>query len=438
MLKLTNLTFTYKHNDEPALKNLNFEIRPGELVLLQGSTGSGKSTLLKTINGLAPHFTGGKLSGSVQINGVDTTRRQPHEIAELVAFVNQQPESAFATDTVEEELAFGLEQLGWPVAAIAERLAELTHQFAFDAILTKPLTELSGGQQQRVAIASAIAARQKLLLMDEPTSALDSQASASLIETLRRIAKDEGISVLVAEHRVERLLPFVDRSVLLDDYGSLSSQTPSSAEPSPSRPKVGSSIQGSVVLECLNLNDAPGPGFTLENIDVCLRGGEILGVLGENGSGKSTLLNAVFDDARRQGVAAAMVPQNAADLLFLSSVSDELAEADAAAGQPKAGAQLERLVGRIDPNKHPRDLSSGQQLALVLAIQLSKDARVLILDEPTRGLDSKSKERLKLALAELRDLGHAILIATHDEAFLSDLAAVVLEIDNGRIAGDSL
>lgn len=438
MLKLTNLTFTYKHNDEPALKNLNFEILPGEFVLLQGSTGSGKSTLLKTINGLAPHFTGGKLSGSVQINGVDTTRRQPHEIAELVAFVNQQPESAFATDTVEEELTFGLEQLGWPVAAIAERLAELTHQFAFDAILSKPLTELSGGQQQRVAIASAIAARQKLLLMDEPTSALDSQASASLIETLRRIAKDEGISVLVAEHRVERLLPFVDRSVFLDDYGSLSSQGLSSEGPSPSRPKVGSSIQGSVVLECLNLNDAPGPGFTLENIDVCLRGGEILGVLGENGSGKSTLLNAVFDDARRQGVAAAMVPQNAADLLFLSSVSDELAEADAAAGQPRAGAELERLVGRIDPNKHPRDLSSGQQLALVLAIQLSKDAKVLILDEPTRGLDSKSKARLKLALAELRDLGHAILIATHDEAFLSDLTAVVLEIDNGRVAGDSL
>jgi ABC-type multidrug transport system ATPase subunit len=217
-----------------------------------------------------------------------------------------------------------------------------------------------------------------------------------------------------------------------------SSQGLSSEGPSPSRPKVGSSIQGSVVLECLNLNGAPGPGFTLENIDVCLRGGEILGVLGENGSGKSTLLNAVFDDARRQGVAAAMVPQNAADLLFLSSVSDELAEADAAAGQPKAGAQLERLVGRIDPNKHPRDLSSGQQLALVLAIQLSKDAKVLILDEPTRGLDSKSKARLKLALAELRDLGHAILIATHDEAFLADLTAVVLEIDNGRAAGDSL
>lgn len=438
MLKLRNLTFTYNHGDEPALKNIKLEMRPGEFVLLQGSTGSGKSTLLKAINGLAPHFTGGRMSGSVEINGFDTTRRQPHQVAELVAFVNQQPESAFATDTVEEELAFGLEQLGWPVEAIAERLAELTRLFAFEAILTRPLVELSGGQQQRVAIASAIAARQKLLLMDEPTSALDSETSASLIATLKRISKDEGIAVLLAEHRVERLLPFVDRSVFLDDYGSLSNQAPPAAELSPPRRAASRGKSGIVALECRNLDDTRGPEFRLDDLNVSLLEGQIVGVIGDNGSGKSTLLNSVFEDAQRQGVAVAMVPQNAADLLFLSTVSDELAEADAATGLSRAGTQLERLLGRSDPNKHPRDLSSGQQLALVLAIQLSQDAKVLILDEPTRGLDSKSKAKLKLALVDLRDRGHAILIATHDEAFLSDLTDVVLNIDKGRLVGDSL
>ena len=126
MLRLRNLTFTYKHLDAPALRNVNLVLDPGKFVLLQGATGSGKSTLLKAINGLVPHFTGGRFSGSVEIGGRDVTGFQPHDLAELVAYVNQQPESAFATDTVEEELAFSLEQLGWAPETMSLRVQELS------------------------------------------------------------------------------------------------------------------------------------------------------------------------------------------------------------------------------------------------------------------------------------------------------------------------
>jgi energy-coupling factor transport system ATP-binding protein len=435
MLKLTNLHFTYNHSDEPVLKNLNLELLEGEFVLLQGSTGSGKSTLLKTINGLAPHFTGGRMSGSIQIGGIETSRQQPHDLAESVGFVNQQPESAFATDTVEEELAFGLEHLGWPVNAIAERIAELSVLFGFQGLMTRPLVELSGGQQQSVAIASAMAARQKLLLLDEPTSALDSEAAASIARTLKQLAEVEGITILVAEHRLERLLPFADRSIYLDEYGTLSDSAPTSIQGQ--EPLLRNRLAGeNIALECLNITETRGTHFRLESTDIHLREGEIVGIQGENGAGKSTLLSAVFERATRQRVNIAMVPQNASDLLFLSTVSDELADSELSPERPTAAQWLERLLGRIDPRKHPRDLSSGQQLALVLGIQLARDAKILILDEPTRGLDTKSKNKLRQSLAELRNLGHTILIATHDDVFLTGLADRVIRMKSGRIEGD--
>jgi energy-coupling factor transport system ATP-binding protein len=391
---------------------------------------------LKTINGLAPHFTGGRLSGSIQIDGIETSRQQPHDLAEAVGFVHQQPESAFATDTVEEELAFGLEHLGWPANAIAERIAELSVLFGFHDLLTRPLVELSGGQQQHVAIASAIAARQKLLLLDEPTSALDSEAAASIAGTLKRLAQVEGITILVAEHRLERLLPFADRSIYLDEYGSLADSPPTAIQNQ--EPLLSTSLPvGKTALEFLNIVETRGTHFRLESAGIHLREGEIVGVQGENGAGKSTLLSAVFEEAMGQRLDVAMVPQNASDLLFLSTVSEELAESESSTGRPNASQWLERLIGRIDPRKHPRDLSSGQQLGLVLAIQLSRGAKILILDEPTRGLDSKSKTKLKQSLAELRNLGHAILVATHDDVFLSGLADTVIRMKSGRTSGAS-
>ena len=433
MLRLRNLTFTYKHLDSPALRSVNLVLEPGKFVLLQGATGSGKSTLLKAINGLVPHFTGGRFSGSVEIGGRDVTGFQPHDLAELVAYVNQQPESAFATDTVEEELAFSLEQLGWAPEAMSLRVQELSDKFGLQLFMKSPLAELSGGQQQRVAIASALAAGQKLLLLDEPTSALDSDSAQSLIRFLRDLAKSEGITVLIAEHRFERVLPFVDQVVVVENDGSLTQGIELPERNLERRPKVATA--GELTLACDGLVKKYPTGFELKSLNLEQRTHEVTGVLGDNGSGKSTLLWAVLQEAWKQGADVAMVPQNAQDLLFLSSVSEELAEADARVlpGARRASSYLEELVGRVDPLKHPRDLSAGQQLALVIAIQLSTGATTLILDEPTRGLDSRARQSLASSLHSLREQGHAVLIATHDLDFLENVADRTLLIENGAV-----
>jgi energy-coupling factor transport system ATP-binding protein len=435
VLKISNLTFSYEHADTPTLRHINLEIESGQFVLIQGSTGSGKSTLLKAINGLVPHFTGGRLSGSIKIEGRDVTSLQPHDVAELAAYVNQQPESAFATDTVEEELAFGLEQLGWSPASMATRITDLAETFDLLSLMKSPLSELSGGQQQRVAIASALAAGQKLLLLDEPTSALDPESAESLIRLLSQLTKCEGISVLIAEHRHERVLPFIDLLVVIENDGSITSGSNISPRTLPLIVTSHARSEGDQIIACSELAKAYPTGFALQRLDLSLFANQITGVLGDNGSGKTTLLWAVLEDAWKQNVEVAMIPQNAQDLLFLSSVSDELAEADAAmsAGGKRPASYFEELVGRVDPFKHPRDLSAGQQLALVLAIQLSTGARTLIMDEPTRGLDARARQALARSLHELRDKGHSILIATHDRDFLENVADRLLVVDKGVV-----
>jgi energy-coupling factor transporter ATP-binding protein EcfA2 len=435
MLKLKNLTFSYRHSDSPTLRNVNLEVECGKFVLVEGATGSGKSTLLKAINGLVPHFTGGRLSGSVEINGTDVTARQPYEIAELVAYVNQQPESAFATDTVEAELAFSLEQLGWSQAEMRARINQLAQTFGLEEIMKSSLQEISGGQQQRVAIASALAAGQKLLLLDEPTSALDLESANSLIALLVKLAKSQGITVLIAEHRFERVLPFADLVVTLERDGSLeqSSKRKPSVRPLEFEPRI--QIDGTEALEALAVQKRYSSGFSLKPFDLKLLSHQIIGISGDNGSGKSTVLWAVLEEAWRQKAQVAMVPQNSQDLLFLSSVSDELAEADESLGPgaTRASSYLAQFVGRIDPHIHPHDLSAGQQLSLVLSIQLSSGAKTLILDEPTRGFDVRAHQALANTLLTLREQGHSILIATHDRDFLDGVADRVLEISRGKV-----
>jgi energy-coupling factor transport system ATP-binding protein len=436
MLNLKNLTFTYKHIDSPALKCVNLDLDGGKLILIEGATGSGKSTLLKAINGLVPHFTGGKFVGSISIDGRDLTGLQPHELAEVVAYVNQQPESAFATDTVEEELAFSLEQLGWAPAAMGARIQQLAETFSLQKFLKAPLSELSGGQQQRVAIASALAAGQKLLLLDEPTSALDSASTESLIRLLSDLSKNERITVLIAEHRLERLLPYVDQRLKIESDGSVTNSARGLDTVRPLRETQVSAVAGENVFACRELEKVYPSGFTLRAFDLTVSTHQITGVLGENGSGKTTLLWSVLEESWRQNVDVAMVPQNAQDLLFLSTVSEELAEADARVtqGAKRASRYLTDLVGRIDPHKHPRDLSAGQQLALVLAIQLSTGAKTLILDEPTRGLDSRARQALADSLHSLRGQGHSILIATHDRDFLENVSDRKFLVENGAVS----
>jgi len=398
------------------------------------------------------------------VGSQDITGKMPHESAHLIGSVGQQPEHSFVADTVEDELAYGLEQMGVSHAQMSLRVRNIAEQFGLESLLATPLANLSGGQKQRVSVGAAIAAGQRILLLDEPTSALDEVASAETIKMLRRLSKEQGITILIAEHRIDRLLEQVDSVVVVNGDASVSKTSSSVALRSnqwlASRHLERFSPEskpGTVVsLEVRDLKVVYPDSTALNSVSLKLHTGEILGVVGPNGSGKSTLLWAIqgsghrtsglvetkFGDPAKLKPAArlgliTLVPQEATDLLFLNTLGDELSESDHFANvAPSTTARaFSALTGRVNPTLHPRDLSSGQQLALVLALQLVKDAAIVLLDEPTRGLDYAAKRHLVRQLLQLRGEGKSILIATHDREFLSQLADRIIELKDGHLVG---
>jgi energy-coupling factor transport system ATP-binding protein len=451
MICVNSLTFSYSSADSSILQRIGFETQQGELILITGPTGSGKSTLLKTLIGLAPHFTGGQIKGSIKIDGQETVGKLPHELAHLVGYVNQQPEGAFATDTVEEELAYGMEQLGFAPDEMRLRVAEIAKTLGLQDLLAQPLEQLSGGQQQRVAIGAALAAGQRILLLDEPTSSLDEDCSQDVLEALRELCNEQQLTVLLSEHRIERVLPYIDRALHLRGDGLLTELDLESVRNPEIAPAETSEVLSALYVANseppMNLEPFKTPPLSqsyegrqvLSEVALTLQAARVTTVTGENGSGKTSLLNCVLNHAWAQKLPVAMVPQNSRDLLILNSISAELAAAEAHRSAATAsGAQIfESLVGRIDPATHPRDLSVGQQLALALAIQLSKEARLVLLDEPTRGLDAVTKSRLIKLLQSLRSEGRMILLATHDHEFAARISDHQIELVEGKVTHEN-
>jgi energy-coupling factor transport system ATP-binding protein len=488
MIELVEASFGYRGTERPALNRVNLQFAPGEFALVCGATGSGKSTLLRIMNGLAPHFTGGVLSGKLKVDGVDFTGSLPHDLASLVGFVNQQPESSFVTDTVAEELAFGMEQLGFSAQKMRAGVNRVAKLLDIEQLLEAPLAWLSGGQQQRVAIAAALAAGQKVLLLDEPTSALDPKAASEIIQLLENLAHQSGITVILVEHRIERVIELVDSIVIVGNDGLVTKGGPeqfanyqlvppmislataldwtpvpvSLAQARESWLKSGSEVrvrsdkklETETALVVQGLSVRYGSHLAVKEASFSVNRGEVVALMGPNGSGKSSLLWAIQGSGKRSGgtVSTAfgdpadldsaerlclltLIPQKAADLLFLNSLADELAESDrfAASSASTTSSIFEKLTSRLDPKIHPRDLSAGQQLALVVSIQLIKGAGVLLMDEPTRGLDYAAKRALVDQLRILRESGNAVLIASHDVEFIAQVADRVVQLKEGEV-----
>ena len=205
------MTITYAGSSTPALSNVNLTVPEGELCLVAGRTGFGKSTLLGAVNGLVPHFTGGHLRGRVTVDGLDTRTHKPREFAAVVGVVGQDPLAGFVTDTVEEELAYAMEQLAVPADVMRKRVEETLDLLGIAELRNRPLRTLSGGQQQRVAIGSVLTAHPRVLVLDEPTSALDPTAAEDVLAAITRLVHDLGVTVLAAEHRMERVVQYADR-----------------------------------------------------------------------------------------------------------------------------------------------------------------------------------------------------------------------------------
>ncbi len=482
MIELDRVSVTYAGASRPAIRDVSLRIGEGELCLLSGPTGSGKTTLLRTLNGLVPHFTGGELRGRVVVAGRDVRDHPPRELADVVGFVAQDPITGFVTDTVEEELAYAMEQLAVPAAVMRTRVEETLDLLGIADLRGRPLRDLSGGQQQRVAIGSVLTAGPRILVLDEPTSALDPAAAEEVLAAMLRLVHDLGLTVVLAEHRLERALQYADRVVRLAPDGTAVSGAPTSVmadapiappivdlgrlagwDPLPLsirdarqraselltrlvRPGPRSPVPaGPVVLSATGISVRYGATIAVRDVDLELRGGQVAVLMGRNGSGKSSLLWALHGADHRtaghvngDGTASAVVPQTPGDLVFLDTVAAECAAADADAGRPsgRTAELLERLQPGIDPAAHPRDLSEGQRLGLVLAIQLAAGPRVILLDEPTRGLDYPTKRRFASVLARLASAGAAVLVATHDVELAAIVADRVLVLAEGDLVAD--
>ncbi|TVP64492.1 MAG: ATP-binding cassette domain-containing protein [Nitriliruptor sp.] len=499
MIELDGVGVTYHGSATPALSGVDLRIEEGELCLVVGRTGSGKSTLLRTINGLVPHFTGGTLHGRVTVDGRDTATHPPRELADVVGVVGQDPRAGFVTDVVEEELAYGMESLGLAPEVMRRRVEETLDLLGLADLRTRPLDTLSGGERQRVAIGSVLTTHPRVLVLDEPTSALDPPAAEEVLATLHRLVHDLGLTVLLAEHRLERVVPFADRIVHLPgdgaaievgspaevmatspiappivELGRLAGWSPlpltirdarrhaaglrrSLAElPVPTRTLM-PVTDAPPVLRAARLAVSYGRTVALREVDLSVAAGEIVAVMGRNGAGKSTLLRAwtgllapdrglvtvTGHDPVRLSPAelvrqVALVPQEPADLLYAETVAAECDAADHDADLPSGScaALLEGLVPGLDPDRHPRDLSEGQRLALVLAIQLVSDPPVVLLDEPTRGLDYAAKRRLVTLLRQLAAEGRAVVLATHDVELVAAVASRTVVLADGEVVVD--
>ena len=500
MIRFSDVSFSYSAADEPILRHVDLTIGEGEFCLVVGATGSGKSTLLGAINGLVPHFTGGRLSGTVTVDGRSTRDNPPRELADLVGMVGQNPSASFVTDVVEDELAYAMENLGVSPEAMRRRVEDTLDLLGLHELRHRPLLSLSGGQQQRVAIGAVLTASPRVLVLDEPTSALDPAAAEEVLATLTRLVHDVGMTVVIAEHRLERVVPFADRIILvpgsgdelivgrpqdvmagspvappLVDLARLAGWDPIPlsvrdarrlAEPlrlrlaglqagPPTTPTPASTPEP--IAEAEHVSSVYGTVMALNQVDLRIRRGEVVAVMGRNGSGKSTLLGLLAGlrrpakgrvricgqvpgdlPPRKLIKLVGLVPQDAGVLLYCSSVADECEASDGECGLPPGttAATLDRVLPGVPRQHHPRDLSEGQRLAVALAVILAPAPPVLLLDEPTRGLDYPSKDRLVRLLRELVAGGHSVVIATHDVELVARVADRAVVLAEGEVVSD--
>jgi energy-coupling factor transport system ATP-binding protein len=497
VIDFQSVTITYPGADQPALRDVSLHIPEGELCLVVGRTGVGKSTLLGAINGLVPHFTGGVLAGRVTVAGLDTRTHPPRELAGVVGVVMQDPMYGFVTDTVEEELAYGMEQLAVPAAVMRKRVEETLDLLSIAHLRRRAMRSLSGGQQQRVAIGSVLTAHPRVLVLDEPTSALDPAAAEDVLAALTRLVHDLGVTVVLAEHRLERVIEYADMVVAVDSSGSVTSGTPQDmmhvSAVAPPVVRLGQAVgwdplplsvrdarrrggdlrarleslapveqpveDGPTALRARRLVVRYGDVVGVANVDLDLHAGEVVALMGRNGSGKTSLLWALQGSGKRHSGTVTfdadgadpsaltpseatrrvgLVPQSPGDLLYLSTVDAECALADRQSTQAPGTCRsiLDRIVPGIAGTVHPRDLSEGQRLALALAVQLCPRPSIVMLDEPTRGLDESAKVRFADVIRELAADGRAIVVATHDVELVAGVADRVVVLAEGEIVAD--
>jgi energy-coupling factor transporter ATP-binding protein EcfA2 len=504
MIRFDSLTYCYPDAELPVLRDLSLDIEEGEFLLVIGPSGSGKSTLLRCLNGLVPHFYGGKIAGHVRVAERDPVALGPRGMADMVGFVLQDPEAQFVVDQVEDELAFALENQGLDPVVMRKRVEEVLDQLSIAHLRGRSVHTLSGGERQRVAIAAVMTLQPDVLVLDEPTSQLDPQGAEEVLDTLVKLNQDLGLTVLLSEHRLERVMQYVDRILYLPGEG----QPPILDEPRevlrqveltpplvtlakklgwaplPLTIKEGrrfarqlpvtqghqakvdapaSDLSSSISISVQNLGYSYNGHPALQDVSLKVRRGEFVALMGRNGSGKTTLLKQLVGlikpdhggveitnlrsadplNTRRASVeeiirSVGYVPQNPNALLFSDTVRQELDFTRRGHGmQPGDYGGLLEMLGLSDHADHyPRDLSVGERQRVALASILVAEPQILLLDEPTRGLDYGQKAALTAFFRRAKAQGRTMIMATHDVELVAQCADRVVLLGDGQIVVD--
>ncbi len=522
-IKIENLNYSYPDIANSSLKNINIEIPQGQFVLIVGSSGSGKSTLIRSIAGLVPNFYGGVYQGSVYINDTEIRNLSRREMIQKVGMVFQDPESQMVMTNVEQELAFGLENLELSNGLMKRRIMEVTSALSINEYRDHFIPELSGGQKQKIALASVLSMQPDILLLDEPTSQLDPIAGEEILTMVRRLNEENGITIVLTEQKLERCFHFADRIIIMDQgeiikdscdvsgianwivenemsfippvskvFANIGYQNVpvtvkqgrelirnSAIAKTDFKSRAIKSVMDHLASEEVTENKKSRSNHTgadqylldisklwftypngkeiLKNVNLQIKEGSFSVIMGENGGGKTTLLKTINgllrpgrghvkisgNDIKNMlveevALTVGYLSQNPNDYLFLPTVWEEVKFTMNNLGLVDDGIVDEILIKlQIEQFKdmNPRDLSTGERQRVALASVLVTKPKLLLLDEPTRGLDYQLKEVLGEILLGLVKEGTTILMIAHDVEFAAEYADDIVLFNDGSVIG---
>lgn len=439
LARLRHLSYWYPSASRAALDDVSLDV-DGGVTLVAGPSGGGKSTLLRALNGLVPHFHGGRIAGSVEVAGLSVIDTPTRRLARTVGFVFQDPELQTVYDTVEREVAFGLENLAFPRSRMRDLVEGALHEVGAGELIGRRVRTLSGGERQRLALASSLAVEPQLVVLDEPTSQLDAGGTTLVLNAVRRVA-EHGRTVMISEHRFDGLLDAAAAVVEVDkalvqrvEPASWHPPSLSSAAPHAARP-------GGEVWSVTGLVAGFHGRPVLDEVTLAGGQGEVVGLSGPNGSGKTTLLRTIAGllqplagRVERRGGRVAYLPQNPGALLHRPTVRAEVElTLERAGGAQNADQILDALGLSSLADRYPRDLSSGERQRAAIAAVLAGRPQLVLLDEPTRGMDVAARSALISLVSDLREHGSSIVLATHDDALRHALADRTAVIRDGKI-----
>lgn len=469
-IALKNISFSYTESlDDAVIKNLNFEIKSGECVVLVGESGCGKTTISKLINGLIPLYQSGTMAGDVLLGDKNTADMTLAEISRYVGSVFQNPRSQFFNIDTDSEIAFGCENLGMNPEEIRERVDRVVKEFHIEHLAGRNIFHLSGGEKQKIACASVSATDPEIFVLDEPSANLDLKTVADLAGIIK-FWKSRGKTVVIVEHRIHYLRDIADRICYVKDGHIAYEWTPAELE------AKGPEYAASLGLRCMNLeqlkNEVPelaeGPEsskepakrtlkeslvfkdlhfaynrkFPVLDIPVLtLPRNQITAIIGHNGAGKSTLAQVLCGlrgtwrqkrKARKYG--AYLIMQDVNHQLFTESVLDEILlgmrpQNEKAALEILAGLNLDQYA-----HEHPMVLSGGQKQRVAIGSGVSSGREIVVFDEPTSGLDYKQMLAVSATLKKLATSGKTLLVITHDPEFILNCCQSVIRMEHGKIA----